>query len=179
MLALWDAYWPAMTAAIVIGVLVGAAAFRATPKMRANTRAYRLRAAKLILPGAAVVLAIAAIWHGPAGTADRFAASLERQSRDVLVNYEMTQVHAVIERGPLQRTIVLSGPADDFQRTELVRIMNLVPGVGSVRWSAMNDSFALPLLAEAALGALAFFALGLLLAYLLELRRRYRMQWSW
>jgi hypothetical protein len=46
----------------------------------------------------------------------------------------MHQVTARLEQGPLQRTLVLSGPADDFQQRELLRIMNLIPGVQSVRW---------------------------------------------
>ena len=179
MIALWDAYWPALTAAIVIGVLAGAVAFRALPDRRSKTRQFRVNAAKVIVAGGALVLAVGAVWHGPVGTADRFAASLESQSRQVLVNYEMTQVRANIERAPIRRTIVLAGPADDFQRNSLVEIIDLVPGVGQVRWAGTAGPFALPLVAEAELGALLFFALGLLLAYLLELRRRYRAQWSW
>jgi hypothetical protein len=91
----------------------------------------------------------------------------------------MTQVQGHIERGPIERTLVLSGPADDFQRSELVRIMDDVPGVANVRWADMKPPFALSLLAEAELAVLICFGLGLLLAYLLELRRRYRAQWSW
>ena len=97
----------------------------------------------------------------------------------MLVDWEMTQDQARIARGPLKRTVILSGPADEFQRSELARIMNLVPGVGSVRWADMPEGLQLPLLAEVALASLGFFGLGLLLAYLLELRRRYRAQWSW
>jgi hypothetical protein len=37
----------------------------------------------------------------------------------------------------------------------------------------------LPLLVEAELAALISFGIGLVLAYLLELRRRSRAQWSW
>jgi len=179
MIALWDAYWPALTAAIVIGVLAGAVAFRALPDRRSKSREFRMHAAKVIAAGGALVLAIGGVWHGPLGTAERFAVSLENQSRQVLVNYEMTQVQANIERAPIRRTIVLAGPADDFQRNSLVEIIDLVPGVGQVRWVGTAEPFALPLLAEAELGALLFFGLGLLLAYLLELRRRYRAQWSW
>ena len=91
----------------------------------------------------------------------------------------MTQVQGQIERGPIKRTLVLSGPADDFQRGELIRIMDDVPGVANVRWANMQQPFALPLFAEAELAGLICFGLGLLLAYLLELRRRYRAQWSW
>ncbi|HEU4958105.1 MAG TPA: hypothetical protein VFT40_10835, partial [Sphingomicrobium sp.] len=68
---------------------------------------------------------------------------------------------------------------DDFQRSELVRILNDVPGVGEVHWTETSGSFILPLLAEVELAALISFGLGLLLAYLIELRRRYNAQWSW
>ena len=30
--------------------------------------------------------------------------------------------------------MILSGPADSFQRSELVRIMHQVPGIDAVRW---------------------------------------------
>jgi len=39
-----------------------------------------------------------------------------------------------MHRGPLSRRLILSGPADDFQRTELVRILDETPGVLDVRW---------------------------------------------
>jgi len=126
-----------------------------------------------------VVLALGAVWHGPLGTGERLASTIERQSRQVLNDWEMPQVQARVERAPLSRILVLSGPADDFQRSELVRIMNGVPGVAKVRWTDMKPPLALPLFAEAELAALACFGLGLLLSYLLELRRRYRAQWSW
>ena len=179
MIALWDFYWPALTACAVIGVLIGVAAFRATTSLRPKTPGYRRRAWLVCIAGGALALGAGALWHGPVGTADRFAASIERQAQQVLVDWEMTQDQARIARGPLKRTVILSGPADEFQRSELARIMNLVPGVGSVRWADMPEGLQLPLLAEVALASLGFFGLGLLLAYLLELRRRYRAQWSW
>ena len=37
----------------------------------------------------------------------------------------------------------------------------------------------IPLVAEVGLGILAAFGLGTLLAYLLELRRRARVDWRW
>ena len=92
----------------------------------------------------------------------------------------MEPVQAVIVRGPLERSLELSGPADDFQRSELVRILNDVPGVEEVHWSdTRGGGFIPPLIAEVELAALISFGLGLLLAYLLELRRRYNAQWSW
>jgi hypothetical protein len=168
--ALWDAYWPAFVAAAVLGVLAGAAAFRQVPTGRRNAA---------LSIGLIVALGIGALWHGPVGTGERFADSLNRQSRQVLVNYEMTQIDARIRRAPLERTLLLSGPADDFQRGELARIMEHVPGVARARWTDGDPSAGLPLLAEVELGGLLGFGLGLLLSYLLELRRRYRAQWSW
>jgi len=177
--AFWDFYWPLLTAAIVLGVVAGVSGFRATTIRRPKSREYRRRAASAVLIGGMVVLALGAVWHGPLGTGERLASTIERQSRQVLNDWEMPQVQARVERAPLSRILVLSGPADDFQRSELVRIMNGVPGVASVRWTDMKPPLSLPLLAEAELAALACFGLGLLLSYLLELRRRYRAKWSW
>ena len=131
--------------------------------------------------GLALTLAEGALWHGPLGAADRFDAQVTAQSRDVLDHYEMFAVDARFARDPLRRTLILSGPADDFQRRELLRIMAEIPGAGSVRWadSPQPSPPRLPLLAEAELFALAGFGFGLLLAYLLELRRRSRAEWRW
>jgi len=177
--AFWDFYWPLLTAAVVFGVVTGVAGFRATPTRPPKSREFRRRAALSVLVGGILVLGLGALWHGPLGTGEKLASTIERQSRQVLNDWEMTQVQAKVERAPLRRTLVLSGPADDFQRSELVRIMDGVPGVANVRWTDMNPPLTLPLLAEAELAGLVCFSLGLLLSYLLELRRRYRAQWSW
>ena len=174
---LWDLYWPAITVAVVIGVIAGRLAYR-LPKT-GDSPAYRRKRLLTLLVAAAAILLIGWAWHGPIGTGKRFATTVERQTRQVLIDWEMAPVHAAVVRGPLKRSLVLSGPADDFQRSELVRILNGVPGVGEVHWIETRGSFILPLLAEVELAALISFGLGLLLAYLLELRRRYNAQWSW
>ena len=84
--------------------------------------------------GVAATLAFAMLWHGPLGAGDRLAARAERIARDTLVHYELTAVLARVARNPLSRTIILSGPADRFQRSELVRIMRQVPGINAVAW---------------------------------------------
>ena len=89
----------------------------------------------------------------------------------------MPQVQARLHRGPLSRRLVLTGQADDFQREELVRIMSEVPGVSTATWD--KSAAGIPLIVEAALAALAGFLIGLLLAYVAELRRRYNAQWKW
>ena len=164
----WDLYWPVIVAAAVAGVIAGAFGFRRRKKGRVA-----------LAVGLVAVIAIAWIWHGPAGAGGKFAAAAEEQTRQVLVDFEMAQVRAVVERSPLSRTLVLNGPADDFQRSELVRILNDVRGIGSVHWVNQPAPFMLPMLLEVELAALISFGLGLLMAYLLELRRRSNAQWSW
>lgn len=85
--------------------------------------------------GIAATIAETVIWHWPMGAADRLAAKVERASRAALVHLEMPMVTARLERSPLRRRLVLSGPADDFQQRELVRIMDEIPGVSGVRWA--------------------------------------------
>jgi hypothetical protein len=170
MMALWDHYWPAIIAAIVVGLIAGVIAFRS---------AVRKKRTITLLVGIAAVLGLGAMWHGPGGAGEFFAYEVEDRAATTLSYYEMTQVQAKLQRDPLTRTLVLSGPADDFQRDELVRIMDELPGVAKARWVNSRPASVLPLLAEAGLAALVGFGLGLLLAYLIELRRRSRAEWSW
>ena len=172
---LWDIYWPVLTAAIVIGVIGGTIAFRQQPKRTGGRRRRNL----IVAGAVSLVLAIAAIWHGPVGMGERFATEIDQQAQQVLVNYEMEPVRAVTARNPIARTVLLSGPADDFQRPELARIMEVIPGVARARWTDSPAGLSLPLLLELELAALISFGLGLLLTYLLELRRRSNAQWRW
>jgi len=84
--------------------------------------------------GVAATLAAGALWHGPLGAGERFATRADKIARATLDYYELPAVNAHLQRDPLTRRIILSGPADPFQRSELVRIMNQVPGVEAVRW---------------------------------------------
>ena len=86
--------------------------------------------------GVAAVLAETALWHGPLGAGDRLAGKIEGTARSGLVRFEMPLVTARLERSPLRRRLLMSGPADDFQQSELVRMMDEIPGVSSVRWTS-------------------------------------------
>ena len=88
--------------------------------------------------GLVATLGAAALWHGPLGAGDRLATRADKIARATLDYYELPAVDARLERDPLRRRIVLSGPADAFQRSELVRIMGQVPGVNEVRWDAAS-----------------------------------------
>ena len=88
----------------------------------------------LILAGLAASMGFTALWHGPLGAGDRMAARAEVIARRTLDYYDLPMIQAHMRRGPLTRTMVLSGPADSFQRSELVRIMDDIPGVLDVQW---------------------------------------------
>jgi hypothetical protein len=164
--AFWSFFWPPFAAGLVIAVVGGGLSFR------------RHRGRNLGLLATFVLsLAAAALWCGPAGGAARFSARIERDVRLTLDTYEMTKITGHLHHGPLTRRIVLTGPADDFQRSQLVLTMETLPGVSSATWNP--DSGGTPLIAEAAGSAVLGFLLGLFVAYLRELRRRYNLQWNW
>jgi hypothetical protein len=161
---LWSYFWPVFAAGLVLGAMAGSIAFRRNRDLA-------------LIAGAALAIAAAALWHGPFGAADRFSTRVERGARQALDYYEMTRVTAQLQRNPLSRRLILTGPADDFQHSELVRVLDQLPGVSSVSWSPGRGG--IPLIAEGALLAIVGFLVGLLLAYLVELRRRYNAQWKW
>jgi hypothetical protein len=163
-MTLWSYFWPAFAAALVAGLFTGIYAFR------------RPRRNRILAIGLAVAIGLAMLWHGPLGAADRFATKVESDARLTLDNYEMWKVTAHLHRGPLTRRLLLAGPANDLQQSELSRILGTLSGVSSARWSKAGGT---PLILEGAGVALLGFLLGLLLAYLVELRRRYNSQWNW
>ena len=164
--ALLSYFWPAFGLGLLIGVLAGLVAFRSKPKRMVALAA-----------GLVASILLAALWHGPLGAADRFDARVQRGIQNTLVFYEITQVKGHLHHDPLTRRVELSGPADDFQRSELVRYMEDLDGVGSATWSPNGGGT--PLIVEGAAVSAMGFLLGLLLAYLVELRRRYNAQWNW
>jgi len=85
--------------------------------------------------GVAAVIAVTWLWHGPLGAGERFAADVERRARAMLDHDEMVRVEALLEHDPLSRRLVLSGPADDYQRAEIKRRMETIPGVGEAAWN--------------------------------------------
>ena len=88
----------------------------------------------IFLLGLGAVVGFTALWHGPFGAAEKLANQVETDARRTLDYYELPTIHAKLQRGPLSRRLILSGPADDFQRSELVRILDGTPGVLDVRW---------------------------------------------
>ena len=88
----------------------------------------------IAIAGLAAVTAFTALWHGPLGAGEKLARQVESDARQRLDHDEMFQIQAHLQRNPLSRRLVLRGPADDFQRGELVRRLDEVPGILEVRW---------------------------------------------
>ena len=160
---LWSFFWPLFAMGLVVGAI-------------ALTVGYRRKVARrALLSGVIVSIGAAALWHSYAS--GPFVASVERTTRQALAYYELTQIDARLQRGPLTRDLLLSGRADDWQRGELARVLSQVPGVGTARWS--RNRLGVPMIVEALGAALAGFLLGLLFAYFLEWHRRHNAQWRW
>ena len=183
--ALWSYFWPVFAAGLIVGVIAGLIAYRkprARPKedpafVEQALNRWRRRRVSALAVGCAISIAAAWLWHGPLGAADRFSARVERIARQVLVDYEApTGVTARIHHGPLTRQLILSGPGNDFQRGETARLLSQIPGVRDAAWATTGG---IPLIVEGIAVALLGFLFGLLLAYLVELRRRYNAQWNW
>ena len=141
--SLWDHFWPIFAAGVVIGAFTGHFAYRQSRLSRRNRlageseqiRHWRRTRKIAFASGALATIAAAALWHGPLGRGDRLSSKIETSARAELAHLEMSTVSVRIERGPLRRRLVLSGPADDFQQRELVRILDEIPGVAGVRWT--------------------------------------------
>ncbi len=187
MIVLWHFYWPAVLAALIVGVIAGRYAFRReVPPPRAGQDAPEPMPANpnrrrtFLFGGLTAALLLTGGWHLARGSG-QFTHFVETSAASQLRQLEMTQVSAKLEGSPLRRTLLLQGSADNFQRGELIRIMSDAPGASSARWinPPQGSSNLLPLIAEAGILALIGFALGLLLSFLLELRRRSNAKWRW
>lgn len=88
----------------------------------------------ILFSGLAATVSFSALWHGPLGAGERLTRHAEAAARRQLDHAEMYMIQARLQRGPLARRLILSGPADDFQRSELVRRLDETPGVLEVRW---------------------------------------------
>src|SRR6476619_1879082 len=87
-----------------------------------------------LILGAVATLAVAELFHGPLGAAARLKADIEGHARRLLDVNDMSQIQAHLAETPMSRTLILSGPADDFQRGLLAEGMAALPGVARVGW---------------------------------------------
>ena len=142
-MTLWQHYWPVIAVGVVIGAVTGTLLYnRLVTSAREQIAGVeapiddrRQQRRKTFFAGLAATVGVAILWHWPFGAGDRLSARVEATARAELRHQEMLGVAARLERSPLRRRIVLSGPADDFQQAELARILDDLPGVSGVRWA--------------------------------------------
>jgi len=173
--AFWSFFWPLLGFGLLAGVIAGLIGYRRRPGMLLID--YVRRRARVPIAGGVVCVLGALLWMGPLGAADRFVTEVNREVRASLVYNEMTMMQAHLHRQPLTRDVALSGPADDFQRGALAEALGNLPGVHDASWG--DASGGVPLVLEAAIAVLLGYAIGLVIAYVVELRRRYSAEWSW
>jgi hypothetical protein len=93
------------------------------------------------LVGLAASLAAGWIGHGPLGGGEAFIQSLETGVQAIVADAEIAGVTGRMQREPLARTAILSGPADRFQREGQGSFLGLderilaVPGVARLEWT--------------------------------------------
>lgn len=163
-----DLYWPVCALGLLAGTIGATIMFRR--KQIGLARLHPLAPAYLVAAAGAL------LWIGPLGAADRFVSKVDRSARLTLDFYEVPMIDGRLERAPLRRNLLLAGPADDFQTSELARLFSQLPGVKRAEWKPTPS---LPVWIEALAAAAAGFLLGMGLAYLFELHRRYNAQWKW
>lgn len=124
-----------------------------------------------------LVAALLAAWlhHGPLGNGEAFIRGMEAQAERRAAHTEIAGLEVRMQRDPLARTALLSGPADEFQRRGqgsfpgINERIETVPGIAAIAWTdePAPGGLRLPLLAETWLMTLAAFLIGLGLSYLL------------
>lgn len=126
-----------------------------------------------ILIGLLAALLMGWLWHGPGGQGDAMIASLEHQAQEAARHAELPGISVRLDRDPLSRTAIVTGPANDLQREGLGSQWGVkdyvrnVPGIAGVRWDDEPGGNGMPLLAEILLivgiAYVAGFGLGALI----------------
>jgi len=98
-------------------------------------------AAAKFLIGLAAVIMMGWLSHGPLGNGDALINTLETQARAAVAASGVQGVEVRLERDPLSRTAILSGPANDYQREGMGQFPGLndrigeIEGISSLRWA--------------------------------------------
>lgn len=94
-----------------------------------------------IFIGLAATVASSWVFHEPLGYGRRLVDEMDRKVQYVVRKQDVPGVAAAFERSPLSRDLVLSGPADDFQRLGFIDLIrNSVEGVRDISWTAASPA---------------------------------------
>lgn len=91
--------------------------------------------------GLAAALLAAWVSHGPLGRGEALVRHLESQAQAVVDRAAIDGVEVRMQRDPLARTAILSGPADRFQREGMGSLPGLnqrieaIEGVDGLEWA--------------------------------------------
>jgi hypothetical protein len=137
-----------------------------------------MKASVKILIGLAAAMLMAWVWHGPGGQGEALVGGLERQANAAVANAGLPGISVSMVRGPIARTAIVNGAANDLQREGLGSqfgvkdYVRAVPGIAQVRWDDEPGGFRLPLLAETLIAVAIAYLAGLGLGALLFGRRK-------
>lgn len=129
-----------------------------------------------LLIGLTAALAAGWVAHGPLGQGAAFTDQVEAQAKAVVRAADLPGVDVRLDRAPLSRQAILSGPANDFQREGLGNLPGLnqrvadVPGVSGISWDRPGRS--VPLLAETLLLVALAWLIGVGIGWLLARPKR-------
>ncbi len=91
--------------------------------------------------GLAAALLLGWLTHGPLGRGEALLARMEAEARSQVAESGVPGISVAMQRDPLARTALLSGPANSFQREGQgsfpginQRVLS-VPGISAVRWT--------------------------------------------
>lgn len=94
-----------------------------------------------VLIGLAVALAAGWVSHGPLGRGAMFVDRLDADLQTVVADAKLPGVTGRMQREPLARKAILSGPADQFQREGMGSLPGIdervlsIPGIGRIEWT--------------------------------------------
>ncbi len=93
------------------------------------------------LIGLFAVLLMGWLHHGPLGRGEALLSGLEARARAAAAEGEVPGIDVRMQRDPMARVAVLSGPANDFQREGMGQFPGLndrvsaVEGISRVEWA--------------------------------------------
>ncbi len=93
------------------------------------------------LIGLAAALAAGWISHGPLGRGAALVDRLDADLQAVIASFKLPGIVGRMQREPLARTAILSGPADQFQREGMGSLPGIdervlaIPGMARIEWT--------------------------------------------
>jgi hypothetical protein len=139
-----------------------------------------MSAAVKFVIGLAASILLAWLYLGPLGHGQSYIGTVEARAAKVVADAEIPGVEVRLVRDPPERTAILSGPADQFQRNGegrlkgLTELVDEVDGVARVHWADEPGPHerGLPLLVESLIPVVLAYLLGVFFGWVAAVRKR-------